>query len=96
MARYIHQMSVNAPPQANPREELLAALTKLTKDYPPETRHSKHELHGIYSGPTSIALLFFHLFYSAPDLIIGGRPSDHWCYQYLASEPASGRVTSDR
>ena len=96
MARCVDHVNLETPPLADPQQELLAALTKIIKEYPPLTPHNRREVHGLYSGPTSIALLFLRLWHSEPDLKVGGQSCEVWCHRYLASEPASDQVTPDR
>ena len=84
MARYINHTTIAAPPPANPSQEIIASLTNIVTGFPPRNTYRKHDLQGLYSGPTSIAYLFFHLSKSSPDLLIAERKADYWCHRYLS------------
>lgn len=66
----------------DPLPNLISSLTSLTRTYPPQHTWPKH-LSGLYSGPTSIALLFLHLSRSHPTLAIDHKTPTHWCTAYL-------------
>lgn len=82
MARYIDHLNLPQPPQPNSLHELTDSLTKLVTGFPPLTKYNRHDLHGLYSGPTSIAYLFLHLSKTHPDLLIANRRPIAWCEAY--------------
>lgn len=84
MTRYIDQISIELPPPVEPSKELLILLTKLVTYYPPRITYPKHELHGLYSGPTLIALLFFYILKHQPELLIKDRKPHRWCQLYFS------------
>ena len=98
MARYIDHLRAESQALANPKEELLLSLTRLTKGYHPQKRFPRHELHGLYSGPTSVALLFLHLStLDGENAIVSGRKAPEWCLDYLAHDiDGASSVTVDR
>ena len=96
MARYIDHGSFETPPAADFSKELVASLTKIVTGFPPRNNYSKHDLHGLYSGPTSIAYLFLALSKSWPELIIAHRKPDYWCRRYLHDSHPEILVTPSR
>lgn len=69
---------------ADAHNELLASLERLTKLYPPvHTCSTGWEFSGLYSGPTSIAFLFYRLSQIYPDLEFGHQSLDQWAQAYL-------------
>ncbi|KAI4122915.1 MAG: hypothetical protein LQ338_005548 [Usnochroma carphineum] len=84
--RYIPNHTSASLKEADPHQQLVLCLEQLVKGYPPLTYYSKHELHGLYSGPTSIAYLFLHLSHTHPDLIIASHHAKSWCEAYIAAE----------
>ncbi len=96
MARYIDRKDFEAPPPADFSQELVASLTKIVTDFPPRNNYSKHDLHGLYSGPTSIAYLFLALSKSSPELIIAHGNPDYWCRRYLHNSHPEVPVTPSR
>jgi lantibiotic modifying enzyme len=64
--------------------ELLASLGRLTKLYPlVHTCSTGWSFHGLYSGPTSIALLFYRLSQVYPDLEFEHQSLYQWAQAYL-------------
>ena len=96
MARYIDHNNFETPPAADPLQELVASLTKIVTGFPPRNNYSKHDLHGLYSGPTSIAYLFLALSKSSPELIIAHRNPGCWCRKYLYDSHPEVPVTPSR
>ena len=96
MARYIDHKSFKTPPPADSTQELVASLTKIVTGFPPRNNYSKHDLHGLYSGPTSIAYLFLVLSKSSPELIIAHRNPGCWCRKYLYDSHPEVPVTPSR
>ncbi|KAL9101425.1 MAG: hypothetical protein Q9163_003317 [Psora crenata] len=96
MARYISHTELSQPPLAEPESELIASLEKLVAIHPPQTHYSSHDLHGFYSGPTGISLLFFYLSRLKPDMSINGKRVDRLYHQYLNHSVPDGPVTPDR
>ncbi|KAI4201142.1 MAG: hypothetical protein LQ350_003457 [Teloschistes chrysophthalmus] len=95
--RYIPNNPSELRKTENPQEQLIKSLEKIVKEYPPQDSYSRHELHGLYSGPTSIAYLFLQLSRSYSHLVIAGHHCKSWCNIYLATtrEAAYG-VTADK
>lgn len=96
MPRYIKHQSLPTLPPPDPTFELLSSLTKLTIGYPPRPAWSAHDLHGLYSGPTSIAYLFLHLSKQHPTLIINEKRPLQWCKAYLSGTRAPTTVSASR
>nr|AUW30768.1 hypothetical protein [Cladonia uncialis subsp. uncialis] len=96
MARYIDHKNFETPPPADFSQELVASLTKLVTGFPPRSNYCKHDLHGLYSGPTSIAYLFLALSKSSPELVIAHRSPDYWCRRYLYDSRPGVPVTPSR
>jgi hypothetical protein len=69
----------------NAHDELLASLTRINAYNPPvQTCSTGWTFHGLYSGPTSIAYLFFRLgrqYY--PGLVFKGQSLLDWAQAYL-------------
>ncbi|KAI1176968.1 hypothetical protein F4777DRAFT_231188 [Nemania sp. FL0916] len=64
--------------------ELLASLDKITKLYPPvHTCSTGWSFSGLYSGPSSIAFLFYKLSLIYPDLEFGHQSLRQWAEAYL-------------
>lgn len=72
----------NEPPLSHrsPNKQLIACLTHIVRAYPPDSRRPGG---GLYSGPTSIAYLFFALQEFYKDLEICGYNMGTWCAAYL-------------
>ncbi|MCJ1459742.1 hypothetical protein MMC28_010121 [Mycoblastus sanguinarius] len=83
MDRYIDLTTLPFSQSADPRHELLSSLASIVTGYPPQSSWSKHDLHGLYSGPTSIAYLFLHLSNFQPSLLIENKAPGYWCRAYL-------------
>ena len=82
--RYIPDHAPKLLTEKRPRKQLIRSLESLVQAYPPKHSYTRHELHGLYSGPTSIAYLFLHLAQSHPDLVVGGHHASSWCKAYLS------------
>ena len=94
--RYI---SHHQPPLLQPSDttsELVSSLTTLITSYPPLLHYPHHSLHGLFSGPTSVAYLFLQLSVSHSDLRISSHDLKHWCRAYLSGSRSSSHVTPDR
>ena len=78
----------------HPREQLIKSLEKVVVGYPPRESYDIQECHGLYSGPTSIALLFLHISRSYPDLKIKELSPLNWANQYLYGKRAFPAVTT--
>lgn len=96
MALYIDHKNSEMPPPADSLQQLAASLTKVVTGFPPQNHYSKHDLHGLYSGPTSIACLFLALSKSSPKLVIANQTPDYWCRQYLYDSHPDVPVTPSR
>lgn len=92
--RYIHNEPSELSKTAHPDKELTLCLNRLVKEYTPLTAYSKHELRGLYSGPTSVAYLFLRLSVLYPDLTIADHKARSWCEAYLSTERSS-KLTPD-
>ena len=64
-------------------KELVTSLEKIVTGYPPKDSYDSYECHGLYSGPTSIAYLFFCLSRTHPHLSIRGQIPELWARAYL-------------
>ncbi|KAJ8112965.1 hypothetical protein ONZ43_g5266 [Nemania bipapillata] len=70
--------------EADARNELLASLRRLVKLHPPvHTCSTGWSFQGLYSGPTSIALLFYRLSQVYPDLEFEHQSLHQWARAYL-------------
>jgi len=72
--------------QLDYRSELVKSLTAIVLGSPPRkpwTDSFKKEPQGLWTGPSSIAYLFFWLSKTHPNLIIEGKVPDQWCLAYL-------------
>ena len=96
MARYIDHKKFKTPPPANSSQELVASLTKIVTGFPPRNNYSNHDLHGLYSGPTSKAYLFLAVSKSSPELIIAHRNPGYWCRRYHYDSHPEIPVTPSR
>ena len=102
MTRYIDPSSTPQLPPVDAQAELIASLKTIVAEDPPRKSYSSHDLHGIFSGPTSVALLFFHLSRSESEsgagagIEINGKKADEWCRLYLDHDVPTGPVTPDR
>jgi hypothetical protein len=68
------------------RSELIHSLTNIVVGSPPRnpwTDTFKKEPQGLWTGPSSIAYLFFWLSRTHPDLTIEGKVPIDWCLAYL-------------
>ncbi|KAL3424518.1 abscisic acid ABA receptor [Phlyctema vagabunda] len=68
------------------REQLIKSLTTIVVGSPPKkpwTDAFKSDPQGLWTGPTSIAYVFFGLSETHPDLVIEGKVPIDWCYAYL-------------
>ncbi|KAL8686833.1 MAG: hypothetical protein Q9218_006832 [Villophora microphyllina] len=81
----------------NPEEHLIKSLERIIQEYPPRGDYSRHDFHGLYSGPTSIAYLSLHLSRTHPDLVVAGHHCKTWCKSYLALDRKTAYgVTADK
>ena len=78
----------------DPQGQLINSLEKLVTGYPPKKSYDAWECHGLYSGPTSIALLFLHFSRSHPHLDIKGLSPQRWAYGYLSGQRTFSAVTA--
>ncbi|KAI1110841.1 hypothetical protein F5Y14DRAFT_465212 [Nemania sp. NC0429] len=82
--------------RVNAHKELLASLERITKLYPPvHTCSTGWVFSGLYSGPTSIAFLFYRLSQFYSDLEFGHQSLHQWAQAYLqlgAQGRGRGRV----
>ncbi|KAI4176663.1 MAG: hypothetical protein LQ343_000954 [Gyalolechia ehrenbergii] len=94
--RYIPNNPSKLLKAEEPGQELVLSLEKLLQGYPPQDTYSRHEEHGLYSGPTSIAYLFLHLSITHPALIVGGHHCKSWCKAYLSGDRHLTHVSADK
>ncbi|KAL8770510.1 MAG: hypothetical protein Q9209_003766 [Squamulea sp. 1 TL-2023] len=87
--RYIQNDASKLLSEERPHEQLVQCLQKIIEAYPPRSNYSRHDLHGLYSGPTSIAYLFLHLARSHPALVVGGHHALSWCKAYMSPSTRS-------
>jgi Lanthionine synthetase C-like protein len=85
MARYFLPFpSSSTIPRYDPHDELLASLSRLTTVNPPvHTCSTNWTFHGFYTGPTSIAYLFFRLSHLYPELEFKSQSLLDWSLAYL-------------
>lgn len=82
-------------PACNLMEELLTSLNRVNTFNPPvHTCSTGWKFSGLYSGPTSIAFLFYRLSKIYPDLTFKSQSLEDWAISYL--ELGSSYLTGDR
>ncbi|KAL2205729.1 hypothetical protein CC79DRAFT_1334099 [Sarocladium strictum] len=84
--RYIENDTAPCLSEPDPRSQLLKSLTKLVTNYAPRKPWIdtfKEKPQGLWTGPTSVAYLFFWLSKIYPDLSVEGRLPAEWCERYL-------------
>ncbi|KAI0540715.1 hypothetical protein GGR58DRAFT_104629 [Xylaria digitata] len=70
--------------EVDARSELVASLKRIAKLYPPvHTCSTSWSFSGLYSGPTSIAFLFYQLSHIYPDLEFEHQSLSEWAQTYL-------------
>ncbi|KAH6659218.1 hypothetical protein BKA67DRAFT_652467 [Truncatella angustata] len=85
----IHHSRFFANPQepltnVQPHQELLASLERInTTNAPVHTCSTGWNFHGLYTGPTSIAYLFYRLSQIYPDLEFKQQSFSDWTQEYL-------------
>ncbi|KAI4156046.1 MAG: hypothetical protein L6R39_001162 [Caloplaca ligustica] len=94
--RYIPNHASTQLKEADPHQQLVLSLEKIVKGFPPGIKHSKHDLHGLYSGPTSIAYLFLHLSHIQPHLVVAGHHAKSWCKAYFSEARQASSVTAEK
>ncbi|KAI0914800.1 hypothetical protein F4824DRAFT_443505 [Ustulina deusta] len=68
----------------NAHDELVASLKRITKLHPPvHTCSTSWSFSGLYSGPTSIAFLFYRLYQIYPNLEFERQSLSEWAQAYL-------------
>lgn len=84
------------PRTADPKRELLASLERITTYNPPvHTCSTGWMFQGFYSGPTSIAYLFYRLSQILPDLEFKQQSLSDWAEAYLALGARRQKKTPD-
>lgn len=78
----------------DPREQLIKSLEAVVAGYPPRKSYDIQECQGLYSGPTSVALLFLHISRSHPDLKIKELSPRSWANEYLHGKRTFSAVTA--
>ncbi|RMZ75029.1 hypothetical protein DV737_g5483, partial [Chaetothyriales sp. CBS 132003] len=82
-ARYLTPPSP-LPPPADAEAELVASLTRINAFNPPVQTCSTGWHHaGLYTGPSSVALLFYRLSQLYPDMTFKGQHLSDWATAYL-------------
>ncbi|RMZ87934.1 hypothetical protein DV736_g4833, partial [Chaetothyriales sp. CBS 134916] len=82
-ARYLTPPSP-LPPPADGQAELLAALSRINTFNPPvQTCSTGWHYAGLYSGPSSVAFLFYRLSQLYPDMTFKGQHLADWAAAYL-------------
>ncbi|KAJ2999115.1 hypothetical protein NUW58_g107 [Xylaria curta] len=75
---------IMSPRTVDSHHELLASLNRLTKSHPPvHTCSTGWSFSGLYSGPTSLALLFYRLSRIYPDMDFENQSLIAWAQAYL-------------
>ncbi|KAI1262948.1 hypothetical protein F5Y18DRAFT_395527 [Xylariaceae sp. FL1019] len=83
-SRYIANNTATTPNRIVYHQELIASLARITTTTPPvHTCSTGWSFSGFYTGPTSIALLFYKLSQIYPDLELGHQLLCDWAEQYL-------------
>ncbi|KAI4185151.1 MAG: hypothetical protein L6R41_004296 [Letrouitia leprolyta] len=93
--RYIPNSPSKLLTVKNPQQELVLSLEKLIQGYPPANDYSVPEVHGLYSGPTSISYLFLHLSQLHPGITVGGHHCKTWCKAYLFGDRPVAQVSAN-
>lgn len=97
MNRYIDILKYQSVPDfAKPEEELQSSLQKLVNIFPPRSEYPPHILQGLWSGPTSIALLFHNLYLVKNEYEICGKKVSWWRDEYLNRRHQHGSVRPDK
>ncbi|KAK7942469.1 uncharacterized protein PG986_011582 [Apiospora aurea] len=82
--RYFANPTTGALRTPAPHDELLASLERINAFNPPvHTCSTGWSFHGFYTGPTSIAYLFYRLSQLYPDLDFKQQPLVEWAQEYL-------------
>ncbi|OKL62502.1 hypothetical protein UA08_02539 [Talaromyces atroroseus] len=88
--RYFNNSTTTLRTIPNPRQELIASLTKLVRHCPPLNYRGRiGRAKGLFTGPTSIAYLFLRLSNTHPDLRIERHTPREWCLAYLDSDSSN-------
>ncbi|KAL1843548.1 hypothetical protein VTJ49DRAFT_1141 [Mycothermus thermophilus] len=82
--RYLPSNTPRPPSVGNTEAYLTAALEDIVTNFPPRSRYSHDQLHGLWSGPTAVAHLLLHVATRRPDLVVAGRSASDWALRYLA------------
>ncbi|KAK2592848.1 hypothetical protein QQS21_009451 [Conoideocrella luteorostrata] len=72
--------------EPQPQAQLLWCLTRIVQECPPQTPWKdtfKSKPIGLWTGPTSIAYLFFRLSETHPNIQVDGQGPVEWCSKYL-------------
>ncbi|KAI0007871.1 hypothetical protein F4779DRAFT_642573 [Xylariaceae sp. FL0662B] len=64
-------------------QEFLASVTRIIKRNPPTVGTTTWSFQGFYTGPTSIAYLFYRLYQLYPELNVNGKSMHEWADAYL-------------
>ncbi|KAI0164924.1 hypothetical protein GGR57DRAFT_451097 [Xylariaceae sp. FL1272] len=82
--RYIANTTAPTLSRIDIHKELIASLARIVTTTPPvHTCSTGWSFSGFYTGPTSIALLFYKLSHVYPDLELGHQALNGWAEQYL-------------
>ena len=83
MSRYCDPSSPHPPP-ADPQAEILASLERINTFNPPvQTCSTGWHCSGLYTGPTSVAYLFYRLSQIYPGMAFKGQGLVDWTISYL-------------
>ncbi|KAL2270595.1 hypothetical protein VTJ83DRAFT_2779 [Remersonia thermophila] len=82
--RHLPSDAPRPPSVGNTDTYLTAAIEDIVTNYPPRSRYSHDQLHGLWSGPTAVAHLLLHVASRRPDLVVAGRSASDWALRYLA------------
>jgi hypothetical protein len=85
--RYIANKTTPLLAEPDPRSQLIASLTKILEGCPPQipwTDGFKDKGVGLWTGPTSLAYLFFWVSNIYPELTVRGKSAAEWTQAYLA------------
>ncbi|MCJ1371595.1 hypothetical protein MMC20_002814 [Loxospora ochrophaea] len=90
--RYIKNKPKTLLRESDPKAHIVQSLSKVVREYAPKEDTANEVHHGLFSGPMSVAYIFFQLSQSHPDLLIDGESPGYWCNAYLNSQRAVGGV----
>lgn len=61
------------------------ALEHIVAEAPPRPEYNHHHCHGLFSGPTALAFLFYRIGYIYPTIKIGNLSLRYWMNLYISA-----------